>query len=160
MTKEKDEAMTTIGQPAPAFSTETDEGRRALADYAGKRLVLYFYPKDDTSGCTSEAHQFRDMAAEFAAANAVILGVSKDSVASHAKFRAKHSLPFALAADVEGTLCEAYGVWKEKSMYGRKYMGIERSTFLIDEAGLLRAEWRKVKVTGHAKDVLGAIGTL
>lgn len=152
--------MVTIGQPAPAFTIDTDEGSRSLADYAGKRLLLYFYPKDDTSGCTSEAQQFRDSEAEFAAAGAVVLGVSKDSVASHAKFRAKHSLPFALAADTEGFLCEAFGVWKEKSMYGRKYMGIERSTFLIDEAGMVRAEWRKVKVTGHAKDVLKAIARL
>lgn len=146
-----------IGQPAPDFSIETDEGPRRLADYAGKTLVLYFYPKDDTSGCTSEAQQFRDLHASFTEAGAEILGISKDSVASHKKFRAKYDLPFPLGADVEGALCEAYGVWKEKSMYGKKYMGIERSTFLIDEAGLLRAEWRKVKVTGHADAVLKAV---
>jgi peroxiredoxin Q/BCP len=149
-----------IGQSAPAFTVATDEGQRSLADFKGKRLVLYFYPKDDTSGCTSEAHQFRDQIADFAAAGAIILGASKDSVASHAKFRAKHALPFELASDSDGTLCEAFGVWKEKSMYGKKYMGIERSTFLIDETGAVRAIWRKVKVTDHAKDVLTAIAAL
>lgn len=146
-----------IGQSAPDFSIETDEGKRNLADYAGKTLVLYFYPKDDTSGCTSEAQQFRDLHAAFTEAGAEILGISKDSVASHKKFRAKYDLPFPLGADVDGALCEAYGVWKEKSMYGKKYMGIERSTFLIDRAGVLRAEWRKVKVTGHADAVLKAV---
>lgn len=151
----------TIGQPAPALTmTLDDESRRSLDDYRGKRLVLYFYPKDDTSGCTSEAQQFRDHIEDFAHADAVVLGVSKDSVASHVKFRAKHSLPFNLAADVDGALCAAFDVWKEKSMYGRKYMGVERSTFLIDEAGLVRKEWRKVKVTGHAQDVLKAIAAL
>lgn len=148
----------TVGQPAPAFTVDTDQGPRSLADFQGKRLVLYFYPKDDTSGCTSEAHQFRDEFALFGAANTEILGVSKDSVASHVKFRAKHSLPFALASDVDGALCEAFGVWKEKSMYGKKYMGIERSTFLIDENGVLVKEWRKVKVTGHIKDILASLG--
>lgn len=162
ISKTKDEAMTvTIGHPAPSLTvTLDDESQRSLADYRGKRLVLYFYPKDDTSGCTSEAHQFRDAINDFTQADTIILGVSKDSVASHVKFRAKHSLPFALVADVDGTLCEAFDVWKEKSMYGRKYMGIERSTFLIDEAGLVRKEWRKVKVTGHAADVLKAIKAL
>jgi len=150
----------TVGQPAPEFSVETDIGMRSLADYRGKRLVLYFYPKDDTSGCTSEAQQFRDEYARFTASNTEILGVSKDSIASHVKFKTKHSLPFALASDGDGRLCEAYGVWKEKSMYGRKYMGIERSTFLIDENGVLVKEWRKVKVTGHVKDVLKAIDQL
>lgn len=152
--------MITIGQPAPAFSVETDEGPRSLESYKGKSLVLYFYPKDDTSGCTSEAQQFRDSIAEFTAAGAEILGVSKDSIASHKKFRAKYDLPFPLAADTEGTLCEAFGVWKEKSMYGKKYMGIERSTFLIDGAGILRAEWRKVKVTGHSAQVFESIESL
>jgi peroxiredoxin Q/BCP len=159
MPEPKDFSMTvTIGQPAPAFTIATDEGEKSLSDYKGKRLVLYFYPKDDTSGCTSEAHQFRDQLAGFTQANAAILGVSKDSVASHVKFRAKHALPFPLAADTEGTLCEAYGVWKEKSMYGKKYMGIERSTFLIDETGVVVKEWRKVKVTDHAKAILEALG--
>lgn len=147
----------TIGQPAPAFTVATDEGERSLADYKGKRLVLYFYPKDDTSGCTSEAHQFRDEYLRFTVNKAEILGVSKDSIASHEKFRAKHSLPFPLAADTDGALCEAFEVWKEKSMYGKKYMGIERSTFLIDENGVIVKEWRKVKVTGHIKEVLEAL---
>ncbi|MGE5548042.1 MAG: peroxiredoxin [Solirubrobacterales bacterium] len=152
--------MTAIapGQPAPAFTVETDEGPRTLEYYRGKRLVLYFYPKDDTSGCTSEAKAFRDDFAAFRAAGAEILGVSKDGVASHKKFRAKHELPFPLAADIDGTLCAAFDVWKEKSMYGKTYMGIERSTFLIDEAGVVRAVWRKVKVTGHSAEVLKALG--
>lgn len=150
----------TIGQPAPAFTVTTDEGERSLADYKGKRLVLYFYPKDDTSGCTSEAHQFRDEYLRFVVNKAEILGVSKDSIASHEKFRAKHSLPFPLAADTEGALCDAFGVWKEKSMYGKKYMGIERSTFLIDENGVVAAIWRKVKVSSHIKEVLEALHEL
>ena len=147
----------TVGQPAPAFTVETDEGPRSLADYRGKRLVLYFYPKDDTTGCTSEAHQFRDEFAAFGAANTEILGASKDSIASHVKFRAKHSLPFPLASDTDGTLCEAFGVWKEKNNYGKKYMGIERSTFLIDDNGVVVKEWRKVKVAGHIKDILASL---
>ena len=153
--------MTTeIGTPAPAFSMECDDGKTSLAAYAGKTLVLYFYPKDDTSGCTSEAKAFRDAITAFAEAGVEILGVSKDSVASHAKFRAKHELPFRLGSDPDGAVCEAYGVWKKKSMYGREYMGIERSTFLIDKAGVLRAEWRKVKVTGHPDAVLAAAEAL
>lgn len=147
----------TVGQPAPAFTVTTDEGPRSLSDYKGKRLVLYFYPKDDTSGCTNQAHQFRDEAPRFTLAKAEILGVSKDSIASHEKFRAKHSLHFPLVADTEGALCEAFGVWKEKSMYGKKYMGIERSTFLIDENGVLIKEWRKVKVAGHIQDILNTL---
>ena len=150
----------TVGQPAPQFSVETDEGPRSLADYRGKRLVLYFYPKDDTSGCTSEAQQFRDEYLRFTVNKAEILGVSKDSIASHEKFKAKHSLPFPLASDGDGALSEAYGVWKEKSMYGKKYMGIERSTFLIDENGVVVKEWRKVKVSGHSQDVLNALHEL
>ncbi|MBX9635705.1 MAG: peroxiredoxin [Magnetospirillum sp.] len=150
----------TIGQPAPDFTVATDEGERSLADYKGKRLVLYFYPKDDTSGCTSEAHQFRDEFLRFTVNKAEILGASKDSIASHEKFRAKHSLPFPLAADTDGALCEAFGVWKEKSMYGKKYMGIERSTFLIDENGVIVAIWRKVKVSSHIKEVLEALHQL
>lgn len=147
---------TAIGTPAPAFAMDCDDGKAALADYRGKLLVLYFYPKDDTSGCTSEAKAFRDAMEEYRAAGVEILGVSKDSVASHAKFRAKHDLPFRLGSDPDGAVCEAYGVWKKKSMYGREYMGIERSTFLIGRDGVLRAEWRKVKVTGHAGAVLKA----
>ena len=153
--------MTTeIGKPAPAFAMDCDDGKTSLAEYGGKILVLYFYPKDDTSGCTSEAKAFRDAHAAFQAAGIEILGVSKDSVASHAKFRAKHELPFRLGSDPDGAVCEAYGVWKKKSMYGREYMGIERSTFLIDRDGVVRAEWRKVKVTGHADAVLAAAKAL
>lgn len=150
----------TIGQKAPDFSVVTDEGPRSLNDYLGKRLVLYFYPKDDTSGCTSQAHQFRDEYLRFTINKTEILGVSKDSIASHEKFRAKHNLPFPLVSDNEGTLCEAFGVWKEKSMYGKKYMGIERSTFLIDEDGIVRAIWRKVKVAEHVHEVLTALHEL
>ncbi|MBR9971585.1 peroxiredoxin [Magnetospirillum sulfuroxidans] len=150
----------TIGQKAPDFSVVTDEGPRSLDDYKGKRLVLYFYPKDDTSGCTSEAQQFRDEYLRFTINKAEILGVSKDSIASHEKFRAKHNLPFPLVSDSEGALCEAFGVWKEKSMYGKKHMGIERSTILIDEDGLVRAVWRKVKVSGHIHEILAALHDL
>ncbi|TAN60206.1 MAG: peroxiredoxin [Magnetospirillum sp.] len=153
--------MTTeIGTPAPTFAMACDDGTASLADYRGRPLVLYFYPKDDTSGCTSEAKAFRDAIDAYGAAGVEILGVSKDSVTSHAKFRAKHELPFRLGSDPDGTVCEAYGVWRKKSMYGREYMGIERSTFLIDKDGVLRAEWRKVKVTGHADAVLKAAQSL
>ncbi|MDO8608746.1 MAG: peroxiredoxin [Phaeospirillum sp.] len=148
------------GQPAPDFTMDCDDGKVCLADYRGKALVLYFYPKDDTSGCTSEAKAFRDAIDAYRAAGVEILGVSKDSAASHAKFRAKHELPFRLGSDPDGAVCEAYGVWKKKSMYGREYMGIERSTFLIDRDGVLRTEWRKVKVTGHADAVLAAAKAL
>jgi len=147
----------TVGQPAPAFSMPTDSGRISLSDLKGKRVVLYFYPKDDTSGCTSEAQGFKEDFAQFAALNTVIVGVSRDGVASHVKFKAKYDLPFSLASDEDGTVCEAYGVWKQKSMYGRTYMGIERSTFLIDENGAVSSIWTKVKVTGHSKAVLKAL---
>ena len=147
-----------VGQKVPAFTVTTDEGTRTLSDFAGKTLVLYFYPKDDTSGCTTEAKQFRDAIESFRQAGAEIVGVSKDSVASHQKFRAKHDLPFPLVSDQDGQLCDLFGVWKQKSMYGRTYMGIERSTFLITPDGTLAAEWRKVKVTGHADQVLKQIG--
>lgn len=149
-----------IGQMAPDFSVVTDEGPRSLNDFKGKRLVLYFYPKDDTSGCTTEAHQFRDEFLRFTINKAEILGASKDSIASHEKFRAKHNLPFPLISDLDGSLCEAFGVWKEKSMYGKKHMGIERSTFLIDENGVVRTVWRKVKVAGHIHEILEALHNL
>lgn len=159
--QERDNAMTvTVGQPAPDFTVETDEGPRSLADYRGQRLVLYFYPKDDTTGCTSEAHQFRDEYLRFTVNKAEILGVSKDSIASHEKFRAKHSLPFPLASDADGALCEAFDVWKEKNNYGKKYMGIERSTFVIDENGIVVKEWRKVKVAGHIQAILDVLHEL
>ncbi len=146
-----------IGAKAPAFKMDTDSGQVSLKDLKGKAVVLYFYPKDDTSGCTKEACDFRDNLPNFAKSKALVIGVSKDSVESHKKFKTKHKLTFTLASDEDGKVCEAYGVWKEKSMYGRKYMGIERSTFVIDGAGVLRAEWRKVKVPGHADEVLAAI---
>jgi peroxiredoxin Q/BCP len=143
------------GVRAPAFDLPTDDGGRAtLSKLKGKRVVLYFYPKDDTSGCTQEALNFSTKAKEFAKAGAVVIGVSKDSVASHQKFKAKHRLSVVLAADEDGLVCERYGVWVEKSMYGRKYMGIERATFLIGETGKVLAVWRKVKVPGHVDLVL------
>jgi len=146
------------GGLAPEFRKPVDGGDTlALSDLRGKKVVLYFYPKDDTSGCTKEACAFRDMHPQFGDLDAVVLGVSKDSVASHDKFRDKYDLPFNLVSDEECTMCDDYGVWVEKSMYGRKYMGIERATFLIDEKGIVRRVWRKVKVPGHAEAVMKAV---
>jgi peroxiredoxin Q/BCP len=152
--------MLQAGDKAPAFDLPTDTGRVSLASLKGKKIVLYFYPKDDTSGCTSEALQFSSEVEEFAKLGAVIVGVSKDSAASHAKFRLKHDLTVELAADTTGEIVETYGAWVEKSMYGRKYMGIDRSTFLIDADGVVREVWRKVKVPGHIKAVLTAARAL
>ena len=149
-----------VGAQAPDFELEGPDGPIRLADYAGKALVLYFYPKDDTTGCTKEAIDFSAHAGDFAAAGAEILGVSKDSVASHAKFAAKHDLKVRLGSDPSGQVTEAYGVWVEKNMYGRKYMGIERSTFLIGPDGRIAGLWRKVKVAGHAAAVLTAVRSL
>ena len=147
--------MVELGKKAPAFKMPTDGGGTvALKDLKGQKVVLYFYPKDDTPGCTKEACGFRDALPDFSKIDAVIIGVSKDTVAKHDKFKAKYELPFTLASDEDGAVCEAYGTWVEKNMYGRKYMGIERATFLIDEKGVLRGEWRKVKVKGHVEDVL------
>lgn len=148
------------GDKAPDFDLASDTGRVSLSGLKGKAAVLYFYPKDDTTGCTSEALQFSAEVEEFAKAGAVIVGVSKDSAASHAKFRNKHDLTVELAADPTGETVEAYGAWVEKSMYGRKYMGIERSTFLIDREGVIRQVWRKVKVPNHVKAVLTAARAL
>ena len=146
-----------IGSKAPTFSLPaTGGGKISLKSLKGKKVVLYFYPKDDTPGCTKEACGFNDKRSGFLSANAEIIGVSKDSLAKHEKFKTKYNLDFELASDEENEICEAYGVWKEKNMYGRKYMGIERSTFLIDEKGIVRAEWRKVKVPGHVEAVLDA----
>jgi peroxiredoxin Q/BCP len=146
-----------IGDTAPAFDLPTDTGANvSLAGLAGKKVVLYFYPKDDTPGCTTEAIAFTGLKADFAAADTVVIGVSKDSVAAHAKFRKKHDLGVELAADADGSVVEAYGAWVEKSMYGKKYMGIDRATFLIGRDGKLAAVWRKVKVPGHAAAVLKA----
>ncbi len=146
-----------VGQAAPAFELAGDGGATIrLADLAGQKAVVYFYPKDDTSGCTSEAIDFTGKLGDFAAADTAVIGVSKDSVASHAKFRAKHSLGIKLAADPDGSVVEGWGVWIEKSMYGRKYMGIERATFLIGRDGKVARVWHKVKVPGHAAEVLKA----
>jgi peroxiredoxin Q/BCP len=150
-----------VGDKAPAFTLPTDGGGKvALKDFKGKTLVLYFYPKDDTSGCTKEACGFRDALAKFKRAGAAVLGVSRDSVARHDKFKAKYDLTFPLGADEDGKVCEAYGTWIEKSMYGRKYMGIDRATFLIDGKGVIRGVWRKVKVPGHVDQVLAAAKAL
>ena len=149
------------GDVAPDFDLEAGGGGRArLADYKGKAVVLYFYPKDDTSGCTKEAQGFSDRASDFAAAGTVVVGVSKDSVRSHDKFKAKYGLDLVLASDPEGHVIEQYGAWVEKSMYGRRYMGIDRSTFLIGPDGVLRQAWRKVTVPGHVEAVLKAVQAL
>lgn len=145
------------GETAPDFDLATDSGRVRLSDLKGRTVVLYFYPKDDTSGCTAQAIGFSESAAEFEKAGAVVVGVSKDTAKSHGKFRAKHGLTVELGADPEGEAVERYGVWVEKSMYGRKYMGIERATFLIDGEGVIRRVWRKVKVPGHVAEVLAAL---
>jgi len=146
-----------IGDVAPSFEVKTDgSGKFSLDEAKGSPLVLYFYPKDDTPGCTKEACGFRDAFPDFSELNAIIVGVSKDTVAKHDKFKAKYELPFHLASDEDGSLCEAYGTWVEKSMYGKKYMGIERATFLIDASGVIQGIWRKVKVNGHVEEVLEA----
>lgn len=145
------------GHPAPAFTLPASGDRTiSLADLRGRKVVLYFYPKDDTSGCTREAQDFTGAAAEFEAAGAVVIGVSKDSVKKHDKFIAKHGLQVDLVSDEDGAVCQSYGTWVEKSMYGRRYMGIERATFLIDADGTLRRIWRKVSVPGHVDEVLAA----
>jgi peroxiredoxin Q/BCP len=143
------------GDRAPDFDMPTDGGGRVrLADYAGVGLALYFYPKDDTTGCTAESIAFSESLDRFAAAGVQVLGVSRDPPKKHDRFKAKYGLRHRLASDEDGAVCEAYGVWIEKSLYGRKYMGIDRSTFLIDPSGTIRAVWRKVKVAGHAEQVL------
>jgi peroxiredoxin Q/BCP len=150
-----------VGKAAPKFTMPTDGGGTvSLADLKGKRVILYFYPKDDTPGCTTEACGFRDSLPGFSKAKAAVIGVSRDSVAAHDKFKAKYKLPFALASDADGKTSAAYDTWVEKSMYGRKYMGMERSTFLIDEKGIVRGIWRKVKVPGHVAEVLEAAKNL
>lgn len=154
---QKTDSRIAEGDKAPSFKLQADGDKTiSLSDYKGKKLVIYFYPKDNTPGCTNESKDFRDHIDAFKKAGAEVLGVSKDSVASHNKFKAKFELPFHLLSDPEGEMCEAYGTWVEKNMYGKKYMGIERSTFLIDEKGKLAAVWRKVKVPGHVKAVLKA----
>jgi len=150
-----------VGDKAPSFTLPADGGGKvSLKDFKDKTVVLYFYPKDDTSGCTAEACAFRDALPDFSKVKAEIIGISRDPVKSHDKFKAKYDLPFPLASDEDGKVCEAYGTWVEKSMYGRRYMGIERSTFLIDGKGVIRNVWRKVKVPGHADEVLKAAEAL
>jgi len=153
--------MVSEGDKAPAFKLPRDGGGTvALKDFKGKPLVLYFYPKDDTSGCTKEAVTFSALADEFAAAGAEVIGVSPDPVKSHDKFKTKHDLKVTLASDEEKKVLEAYGVWAEKKMYGKTYMGVERSTFLIGKDGKIAKAWRKVKVPGHAEAVLEAVQAL
>lgn len=143
------------GDPAPPFDLPTAGGGRvSLADLKGKRVVLYFYPKDDTPGCTTEALNFTEKSRQFAARKAAVIGVSRDSVAKHEKFAAKHGLTVTLASDEDGAVCGKYGVWVEKTLYGRKYMGVERTTFLIDAKGRIQRVWRSVKVKGHVDEVL------
>ena len=149
------------GDKAPDFTLPADGGRTvSLSDFSGKAVVLYFYPKDDTPGCTKEAIGFTEAADAFDAAGAVIIGVSKDTVAKHDKFRDKHGLKVILASDAEGDACERYGTWVEKKMYGKTYMGIERATFLIGPDGTVNEVWRKVKVPGHVDAVLEAVKAL
>jgi len=151
----------TLGKKVPDFRLPaTGDQEIRLADLKGSHVVLYFYPKDSTPGCTLEGQDFRDQHAKFKRLNTVILGVSRDSLAAHTKFKDKQSFPFELLSDSEETLCRLFDVIKEKNMYGKKVMGIERSTFLIDAAGVLRAEWRKVKVPGHVDEVLAAVKAL
>ncbi len=149
------------GDKAPAFAMATDGGGTvSLKDLKGQNVVLYFYPKDSTPGCTREACAFRNLMPDFSGVDATIIGVSKDSVKSHDNFKAKYELPFTLASDEDGAVSEAFGTWVQKKLYGRKYMGIERATFLIDENGVVREVWRKVKVKGHADEVLAALKAL
>lgn len=150
-----------IGKKVPAFKLPaTSEQKLGLADFKERKLVLFFYPKDDTPGCTTEGQGFRDHYKAFRKAGAEIVGVSRDSIASHEKFKAKHEFPFELISDADETLCAIFDVIREKNMYGRKVKGIERSTFLIDGKGVLREEWRKVKVPGHVEAVLEAVNSL
>ena len=145
------------GDLAPAFDLPTDDGRVSLTALKGQSVVLYFYPKDDTPGCTTEAQAFTALAADFAKAGAVVVGVSRDTAAKHGKFRKKYGLNVLLGADEDGAVTQAYGVWVEKVLYGRQYMGIERATFLIGPDGIIRQVWRKVKVASHAEAVLAAL---
>jgi peroxiredoxin Q/BCP len=149
--------MTEIGKKAPTFTLPRDGGETvSLSDFKGKNLVIFFYPRDNTSGCTTEAIGFTAKLPEFEAAGTAVIGVSKDSVKSHEKFRDKQALKMPLLSDAEGEMCEDFGVWKDKKLYGKTYKGIERSTFLIDGEGIIRQVWRKVRVPGHVEDVLTA----
>ena len=149
------------GKKAPDFSAATDGGKKLkLSELRGKPVVLYFYPKDDTPGCTAEACGFRDSLPDFGKLKAQVIGVSKDSVDKHDKFKKKYELNFPLVSDGDGKICEKYGTWVEKSLYGRKYMGIERATFLIDKEGVVAKAWHKVKVAGHVDEVAAALKAL
>lgn len=149
------------GKMAPDFTLPTDDGGKVtLSALKGRKVIVYFYPKDDTPGCTTEACDFRDAMAGFNEADAVVIGISKDSVARHEKFKAKHGFNFTLASDEDGKVIEAFGSWVEKKLYGRQYMGIDRSTFLIDKDGMIARIWRKVKVKGHVAEVLEAARAL
>ena len=150
-------AMPTVGQPAPPLQGPTDQGAFDLAEHAGAQVVVFFYPKDMTKGCTLEAQGFRDARADFEAAGAVVVGVSRDPVQRHAKFRDKESLNFPLVSDEDGAITEAWGVWQEKKNYGRTYMGIVRSTFVIGPDGAVTHAWPKVRVKGHVEQVLAAV---
>lgn len=153
-----DQTDALVGASAIDFTLTSDQGSAVtLSQFKGKKIVLYFYPKDLTSGCTAQACDFRNFLQEQPSSNIVVLGVSKDSPSTHVKFKEKHDLNFSLLSDVDGTVCEQYGVWKEKSMYGKKYFGIERSTFLIDENFKIQSVWRKVKVSGHVTQVMNLI---
>jgi peroxiredoxin Q/BCP len=154
-------ARVALGKKVPAFTqAATGDKKIALKDLAGKRVVIYFYPKDNTPGCTTESQDFRDNHAKFKRRKTMVLGVSRDSLKSHENFKAKYDFPFDLISDSDEKLCTLFDVIKEKNMYGRKVLGIERSTFLIDEKGVLRREWRKVKVKGHVDEVLEAVSDL
>ncbi len=149
--------MVTLGKPVPDLRGPSTAGEVCLRNLRGQPVVVYFYPKDDTPGCTREAQDFRDLAKSFARHKAVVLGVSRDSLATHEKFRAKLALSFALICDADETWCKAFDVIHEKTLYGRKFLGVVRSTFLIDAAGKLRGEWRNVKVPGHAQTVFDSL---
>jgi len=152
--------MIEAGQPAPDAGFETADGPKRISDYRGKPLVLYFYPKDDTPGCTKEAQGFSALAPDFAELGVAVVGISKDTVKSHEKFATKYALTITLGADTDGSVCDAFGTWVEKSMYGKTYMGVARATFLIGSDGIVRETWPKVKVPGHAESVLAAAQAL
>lgn len=152
--------LVAVGRPAPPFTLDSEAGPISLESLKGRIVVLYFYPRDMTPGCTTEACDFRDAYTAFTQLGATVIGVSTDSLASHARFQAKHQLPFVLASDPDGAVARAYGVWKEKSLYGKRTFGIERSTFVIDRDGRIAAIWRRVKVPGHVQAVLEAVRAL
>lgn len=152
--------MVSVGTKAPDFTLQIDDGSNfKLSDYRGQKVVVYFYPKDNTPGCTTEACDFRESIQQFNQLHCKVIGISRDSVATHAKFKEKYSLNFPLGADEEGIVCQLYGVWKEKSMFGKKYFGINRSTFLIDELGIVTHAWPKVSVSTHVKDILAVLAS-